>query len=246
MSDRTKEYILKTLIVLSVVLMLLTFPFAFLFTIIAPKDFIALHEETITIVFYALFFTLMFTCFLFAILLPIFGGLKQKPTKAEKTSLSFSSYGDLTVFLSTVLPQKGYRWNKTIPISLDHEVRLYAKSVRERHLECFVIIRAPEISDEVLYKANETITNILTEYYGTNIISDFINMICVFCVDRITPAFRTLVDSNVQQGFKNGRLPIGISFGGKAMYIATQKGGFAAAKYKKMRKIFFDIMQTSI
>ena len=241
-----KEIILKALIVLSVALMILTFPCAFLFTIIAPKDFIALHEETLTLGFYTLFFSLMFTCFLFAILLPIFGGLKQKPIKAEKTSLSFSSYDHLTAFLSAVLPQKGYRWNKTIPISLNQEVTLYAKSVRKRLLECFVIIRTPELSDEVLDNANETITNILTEYYGKNTITDFVNIICVFCLDRITPAFRTMVDSNVKQGFKNGRLPIGISFGGKAIYVATQKGGFAITKYKKLRKTFLDIMQTSI
>ena len=37
-------------------------------------------------------------------------------------------------------------------------------------------------------------------------------------------------------------LPVGISFGGKQIYIANQKDGFAIAKYKKLRKEFMKIM----
>ena len=67
-------------------------------------------------------------------------------------------------------------------------------------------------------------------------------MISVFCVDRITPDFQKLVNSNVQQGLKNVRLPIGVSFGGKNIYIAKQKDGFAITKYKRLRKEFIDII----
>lgn len=67
-------------------------------------------------------------------------------------------------------------------------------------------------------------------------------MISVFCVDRITPAFQKLVNSNVQQGLKNSRLPVGVSLGGKNIYIARQKDGFAITKYKRLRKEFIDIM----
>ena len=67
-------------------------------------------------------------------------------------------------------------------------------------------------------------------------------MISVVCVDRITPDFQKLVNSNVQQGFKNGRLPVGVSFGGKNIYIARQKDGFAITKHKRLRREFIDIM----
>ena len=109
-------------------------------------------------------------------------------------------------------------------------------------LACFTIIRVPELSDELLDSANESITNILNKYYGCKTITDTINMISVFCVDRITPAFQKLVNNNVQQGFKNGRLPVGVSLGGKNIYIAKQKDGFAITKYKRLRREFIDIM----
>ena len=117
---------------------------------------------------------------------------------------------------------------------------------KQQYKSCFTnngkFIPLHDLSDELLDSANESITNILKAYYGCETITDTINMISVFCVDRITPDFQKLVNSNVQQGFKNGRLPVGVSFGGKNIYIAKQKDGFAITKYKRLRREFFDIM----
>ena len=41
---------------------------------------------------------------------------------------------------------------------------------------------------------------------------------------------------------KNARLPVGVSFGGKNIYIAKQKDGFAIKKHKQLRSEFIDIM----
>ena len=68
-------------------------------------------------------------------------------------------------------------------------------------------------------------------------------MISVFCVDRINSTFRKMVNTNAQQGFKNGRLPVGISFGGKNIYISRQSDGFAIGKHKRLRREFIDIME---
>ena len=86
----------------------------------------------------------------------------------------------------------------------------------------------------------------LNEYYNEKIITDKINMISVFCVDRITPTLQKLLNSNIQQGYKNGRLPVAISFGGKNIYIAKQKDGFAITKYKRLRKQFLKILKQSM
>lgn len=49
-------------------------------------------------------------------------------------------------------------------------------------------------------------------------------------------------NGNLQQGLKNGRFIVGVSFGGKNIYMARQKDGFAITKYKRLRLEFIDIM----
>lgn len=237
MSDRTKELILKTMLVIGMILILLIFPGSILLSILIK------NETVLNLVIYAIIFAFFGSGFLFMILLPIFGGLKQKPVKAEKVPLVFASYNELLDFLNERLVQKEYKTQKVTPILPEGEITVYVKPVKIWTLSCFTIIRVPELSDELLDSANESITNILTEYYGGKAITDTVNMITVFCVDRITPAFQKLVNGNVQQGLKNGRLPVGISFGGKNIYIAKQKDGFAIAKYKRLRREFIDIME---
>ena len=236
MSDRTKDLILKTLIVIGLTLMFMFFPgslFLLLFTS---------SEEVIMTVTYTFFFSGFGVGILFMILLPIFGGLKQKPVKAEKMPLVFASYNEFLEFLQMRLLQKKYKLQKNVPISPAGDVTVYLRTPKNWTLACFVIIRVTELSDELLDSANESITNILNEYYGCETITDTINMISVVCVDRITPDFQKLVNSNVQQGFKNARLPVGVSFGGKNIYIAKQKDGFAIKKHKQLRSEFIDIM----
>ena len=92
-------------------------------------------------------------------------------------------------------------------------------------------------------EANDNITHILTKYYGGRTIRDTVNMISIFCVDRVSPSFQRLLNSNLEQGLKNGRLLAGISFGRNNIYIARQEGGYAMDKYKQMRKHLYEILE---
>lgn len=236
MSDRTKDLILKTLLVIGMILLFMFFPGGIIISFLVPD------QKTFNIIYNTIFFTMVGVGILFMILLPIFGGLKQKPVKVEKVPLVFASYNEFLDFLQMRLLQKEYQLQNNVPISPDGDVTVYLRTPKNWTLACFTIIRVPELSDELLDSANESITNILNAYYGCETITDTINMISVFCVDRITPAFQKLVNNNVQQGFKNGRLPVGVSLGGKNIYIAKQKDGFAITKYKHLRREFIDIM----
>ena len=221
--------------VIDMILLFMLFPGSIFWSMLIPG-------EKIETVFYIILFTFFGVGILFMILLPIFGGLKQKPVKAEKVPLAFAAYNEFLDFLQMRLLQKKYQLQKTVQISPDGDVTVYLRTPKFWTLACFTIIRVPELSDELLDIANDSITNILEEYYGCETITDTVDMISVFCVDRITPDFEKLVNSNIQQGFKNGRLPVGISFGGKTIYIAKQKDGFAIGKYKRLRREFIDIM----
>lgn len=235
MRKQVKELILKILLVIDISLLFMIFPGCYLLALL-------LGEEIGAVVFNTVLFAFFGIGILFIILLPIFGGLNQQPVKAEKKPFIFSSYNEFLSFIQNRLLQKEYQMQKKMPIQSGGEIIVYLKPLKNCKLACFTIIRISELSNEFLNGANESITDILNEFYGCKTITDEINMISVFCVDRITPAFQKLVNSNVQQGFKNGRLPVGISLGGKNIYIAKQKGGFAITKYKQLRREFIDIM----
>lgn len=232
-----KEIILKILIVIGMILLVMIFPGSLVIS------YYITNEKMMEIILSSILFSFLGVGILFMILLPIFGGLKQKPVKAEKKPLVFPSYNEFFDFIKKSLLQKNYQLQKAVPISSNGEVMVYVKPSKSWTLAVFTIIRVSELSDELIENANESITNILNEYYDGKVITDTINMISVFCVDRITPAFQKLVNSNVQQGLKNGRLPVGVSLGGKNIYIAKQKDGFAITKYKRLRKEFIDIMR---
>ena len=238
MSDRIKEIILKTLLVIWTILFFSIFP---------GMIFIGLlfEENTAYIIFTTIWNSIIVSSILFVVLRLIFGGLKQKPVKAETVLLPFEDYISLEYFLDKSLTNNFYVKQKKLSFDEKGNVAVYIKSTKLWTLDCFAIIRVVELSDETLEIVNDKITEILTEYYKGKTITDTVNMISVFCVNRITPTFQKLVNSNIQQGFKNGRLPVGISFGGKKIYIAKQKDGFAIAHYKKLRKEFLDVMHLS-
>ena len=236
MSDRTKELILKTVIVIGAASGLMLFPGSVIFVLFG------VDEKTIVIIWYTFLGIFFVAGSLLIVLLFVWGDIKQKPVKAEKEPLKFSSYNDFLCFTHDRLLQKEYQMQKKVLVSSDVEVYLYLKSTKLWTLECFAIIRAPELTEEVLDNTNDSITDILIEYYGSQKITDTINMISVFCVDRISSAFRKLVNGNLQQGIKNGRFNVGISFGGKTIYMARQKDGYAILVYKRLRKVFIDIM----
>lgn len=236
MSNETKVVVLKTLIIIGIVLLIMLFPGSIIISLIVSD------QKTFTTIFNTLLFSFFGVGILLMILLPIFGGLKPKPVKAEKVSLPFTSYDELFAFLQERLLEKDFRLQKTVSILANEEATLYLKALKKCQLTCFVIIRAPELSDEMLDTTNDGITDMLNEYYGSKAITDTVVMTSIFCVDRITPAFKKLLNSNLQQGLKNNRLIVGISFGGKNLYIARQKDGFAVAKYKRLRREFINIM----
>lgn len=238
MNNRTKEFILKILIVIGLSSLAL-------FAIIGPILSFFIKEEYIVFFEYIAIAVFLTSGVIFIILLIAFGEIKQKPIKAEKIELPFSDFNELFSCFIDSAKQEGY---SLLPSSMNSEHGIMSLFIRSRKfytLDCIVLIKTSELTKEFLQEANDNITESLMSYYN-KLITDTISMITIVCVDRITPTFQRLVNSNIQQGLKNFRLHIGISFGGKKIYISKQNDGFAITKYKKLRKEFFKIMQLDI
>lgn len=244
MTERTKEIILKTSLVLSSISLALFFSWNI------PGVFFVNHfivdENTAQMVFHTVF-VVLFNCFgatgtLSMILIFVFGGIKSKPVKAERIPLKFHKYSQFIIAFQKALEQNGYIKLESLAFENDGSVTVYINSNEFKTLNCMAIIRCNELNDDSLTISNECITKIIEDYYERETIRDIINMISVFCVERITPTFRKTLNGILEQDIKLGRLLVGISFGGKHAYIAKQKDGFAVFHYKRLRNMFLNIL----
>lgn len=235
MSDKTKEHILNAIIAVGMVSIVTLCPGSLLLYFVFP--------DTLDTIMYIALFTGFAMGFLLMVLLPLFGGMKPKPVKAEVFASPYASYEEFSRFLSGALGENGYSSVKTAAPEPGSSVTVYADTLQGGEWNCVSVFRVPELTEEWTETANDAITDILTGESGQATIYAYVNMISIFCVDRITPAFRSMVNSNMEQGFKNGRLVVGVSFGGKRIYVARQVGGLFIVKYKKLRRELARIME---
>lgn len=235
MSDKTKERILNAIIAVGMVSIVTLCPGTFLLYFIFP--------DAIGTIMYIALFTGFAMGFLLMVLLPLFGGMKPKPVKAEVFASPYASYEEFSRILSGALGENGYSPVKTVVPEPESTVTVYADTLQGGEWNCVSVLRVPELMEEWTEAANDAITDILTGESGQATIYAYVNMISIFCVDRITPAFRSMVNSNMEQGFKNGRLVVGVSFGGKRIYVARQVGGLFIVKYKKLRRELARILE---
>lgn len=245
MSDKTKLIIIKTITALGCAALLFTFLGAFVY-------FPILDEETANAVFIGGLITSGVFGATLMIMLPVFGlkVLSSKPEKAEKLPLLYDGFDALVNHIDETTEKNGYAKQPALSITNGGTLTTY---VRRQSIsgtaDVFALVRIDELTDDDLESANDAITESLETYYGITRIEetdDSINVITVICVDRITPAFQKLVNGGAEQGFKNGRLPVGISFGGNGIYITKQNDGFAIAKYKRLRKEFLRIVGAEV
>lgn len=231
MSDRTKELIIKTLIVIGMISLALVFPIPIFYCwFVSEKVFNLLFYTSLVIFFISGSFL--------TILLPIFG-IKQPPVKAERIMIKYKDFEELLLHLKKSLSQHNYTQVANLNLNSQNNMFVYIHN----KTDCFVIFQTEEFDDENLNICNDRLTDILTEIYGTKRITENINVILLVCVKRVNTQFQKLVNTNMTQGFKNGRLITGISFGSKTLYIAKQKGGFAIKKYKKLKNEFLNLFE---
>ena len=236
LSNKRKELILKVLVVCGCVS-------GGVFAVGSLVTMFLFSQKVFEIFTAISFGVFAFIGILFMVLLPVFGNsFNQKSIQAEKFQLYFDSYNLMVNYLNCSLANESYSAQAIIPLGTDGEVKEYVKQTGMRTIGCFTMVHSPELSDRILETANNCVTEILQNSYGENTIISSVNMISVFCVSKITPFFKRLINSGSQQELKNGRLLVGISFGDKKIYISKPSPDFMIIKYKRLRKQFIRIM----
>lgn len=177
----------------------------------------------------------------FLVLLHIWGDLNV--LKPEIFPFKFKGFSSFNDYLSDILIRDGYNKQKSVSISDSGILTVFTRKDVPMELDSFVLLKVDELTDEILELSDNEVTNILLEYYNKKIITDKVIMTSIVCVDRITPTFQKLVNDKLTQNLKNQILPIGISFGGKKIYIAKQVDGITLGRYKIQRRYFLDALK---
>lgn len=164
--------------------------------------------------------------------------LKLKPQKAEKMALTCNTYDQFISELRDSAVRVGYQHYGILYKNDLAEIELFFKK-KLWSMECFAVIRTIEMTDSTLNVLDQS----FREFANKELITDSISLIAIVCVDRITSEFSKFVNSSIEQNWKSFRLPVGISFGGKAIYIAKPNDDFGIMQYKKLRKQFLMLLR---
>lgn len=230
----TKEVILKFLLVIGAILLCLLVIIVIISCFF--EEYVQIFETLITVDL--IIFAIIGMAFM--VLAPIFK-IKLKSQAAEKFDLTFDNYDDFLDYFKIRIREYNYEIQQKA-YTLDRFEMLLFTRKKSWLLECISVIKVPELTNESLELADEKFNEFLVNFYGTEIITDWVSLISLICVDRITPPFQKYVNSNIKQNFKSYKLPVGISFGGGIIYIAKQKDGFALTKYKNLKKQLLRIL----
>lgn len=239
MSDHAKTLILKILLVVGMCSLLSAGTlFVLDFIVDIPYDIGTTIMCVCGIVF-------AFSGFAFIGLRIIFScDLRPKMVVAERFASPFVNYQSIIEYLRMHMNQLRYQECNCSKAEGRADATVFIKPEVSR-LDVFTVVHVQELTNIVLRDVNDQVTELLLRYYNletTTQITDVVSMISVFCVDRESPCFQNLLNSNLEQGIKNRRLNTGISFESAVLYIARQTDGFAVTEYRRMRKCFISIM----
>ena len=180
-----------------------------------------------------------FLVFLFPFIFDDPNGIMSLKKKVDKYALKIKKFDEFYTLLSEKKSYTGYAEIKEGDF-VDYQIYIYAREKQGSNLALLWVIHTDEITDDILNSANDKLVELVETHYDSKIgrIAGHITVNMIVCVNRITSAFRKMLQNDIEQDFKAGRFICGVSFGGKKMYIPEEKTNFMKYKYKKIRKDF--------
>jgi len=235
MNDKTKEKIVKISIVTTGVFIALFLLIPFILTPIIGDDEM-FHIWTINLI-------ITFSVGFIMIILNNVWGIKLKPVDAEKVASPFDNFDSVSGYIKKAAESDRYVQQPLLSSTDEGLKSIYIKGSGLWKEDCIALLYFTELTDDSLEKSYEAIYKAFQAYYGRKRITDNIAIFIIICVDRITPTFNGFVNSNIEQTLKLFKLPVGICFEDKLIYIAKQKDAEGICQYKKLRKRFLKFMQ---
>ena len=198
---------------------ILFLPFAFV------AEAIGIPDEVILSIIYCLAGVFVWSAFVVTIF--AFLCIAQDPElplqKAEKLVHHTETFEVLARILRENLTQQDYHPSE-LSSSEDPEcIEIYSKRETLGAIKCVTVARISELDTNYLEHTSDEVQKFLKSYFRGHFFANRLVMVSFFCVDRVTPAFYNVISKSQLTNFKVRYLPIGISFGGKKVYIANPK-----------------------
>ena len=99
------------------------------------------------------------------------------------------------------------------------------------------------VQEDTILWAEQEITVALQSFFEKQVLREKISLLLFVCVDRVSPTFYKMVDGGAEQSFKTFRLPVGISFGGKKIYLPQLKGFWGEREYHLLVQNFMELLE---
>lgn len=238
MSSKSKEIIMKSLIVIGMVSLSLV---AFIY----PVTSFFIDFTNYEFIIYPTMIVFFISGFLLLFLIPFFGqSLKQKPVKAEKFVVSFSNDEQLLTQLENTLKHKGYKEYNREDVVSNLDCSLYYCK-RYWTLICVSIVKVDVLSHEVVTDINRLYKQLVEEIYGSWENDRVSGHISLFLIENENVQSSKLVNSNITQRYQRFYLPAYILNSSGVFYVAKQKDGFGTSKYRQLRKELLNIMRSA-
>ncbi len=164
------------------------------------------------------------------IMMVLFGNIK--PPKADKYLLKQDNYLDFSNYLNKRVLLNDYQ-----EIYREENLRIYKKIVK-KNKHYIIDFKTEEFTEDIyndLYdnKMVPIMKQDLKEMQNRMYRSLYVTYI--ISVDRLTSHFNAFI-KGLDQDIRYFSLPVGVSFGGKKIYIANEIKGFEMMELKRMKK----------
>ncbi|MBE6156350.1 MAG: hypothetical protein E7161_01210 [Firmicutes bacterium] len=93
----------------------------------------------------------------------------------------------------------------------------------ETNLTMITLIRVTEYNKKEYDKILKISQDFIESIYGDNEINEYVKVVRVLCVDKMTTAFKEFVLEGIYLDINSETLPVGISFGSKKLFIKEKK-----------------------
>lgn len=250
LTDKQKELLLKGTIVLGGILLIIDLIFFGLSESI-PRDLRMILPEyaenyqlytTIGVIFLIL-------CGIDAAFMYYLMGkveITYKNIKSKRLYLNTSKYEEFEEKILKELYIDGYAQFQNIPNKINCKIKYLIRRSKEIN-DIVLLVRSNdrELSESACQNYFEISLNYIIKQYP-EFSEKNINLIHIVCVDKVNDNLRKITESNVEQGYGRFNLPVGISFGSRTVYIATQKDGLFIMNYKKLVKMFKKYIKNQI
>lgn len=234
--EETKELLIKGFIVLSTILGILFVPVIPIF-----MGIYGYSESSLIYKLWIFDFILLIVAVITMIIFMKLFKFRSKSQNYEKILIPFDDYNKFINLFGISIYQQNYKRQGVIYKDSEIEVLLFTKQ-KFWLIECISIVKAQKITNATINLLNEKFNEFLRKYYNKEKITDSVSMITLVCVDQFTPKFQKFINSNAIQGFKNYRLPVGVSFSKKSIYIAKPTNDFAIVQYKRLKRKFMKLL----